>query len=296
MNLGTIARRLRGQQSWSDLARAAEPVLVPFVASRLIIFALIIISKMVMVRAYYWHPGGLLSVLTQWDGELWYIGIARKGYTFSTTGPSSLPFFPFYPILVKLVSFVFRDMRVAAVLTSHACLLAAGFFLHALIRIDYKDPRVARAAVMFLMFSPVSFFFSNAYTESTFLMLATGAFLAARKGHWLVASLAGMCLAATRNVGLLITLPVVHRIRAPNMETWRDRTRTPPSPRALAGDRAARPRALHALRLSPVRRSPRLRACSGVLGSQVHLAASDAGDGAKLQRLLRHALPRHDRD
>jgi hypothetical protein len=163
---------------------------------------------MVMVRAAYWHPGGLLSVLTQWDGELWYIGIVRNGYTFSTNGPSSLPFFPFYPLLVKLVSFVFRDLRIAAILTSHACLIAAGFFLHALVRIDYKDPRVARAAVMFLMFSPVSFFFSNAYTESTFLMLATGSFLAARKGHWLVASLAGMCLAATRNVGLLITLPL----------------------------------------------------------------------------------------
>jgi hypothetical protein len=58
------------------------------------------------------------------------------------------------------------------------------------------------------MFSPVSFFFSSAYTESTFLLLSLGAFLAAIRGQWLAACLCGMALSATRNVGLLIALPL----------------------------------------------------------------------------------------
>jgi hypothetical protein len=39
--------------------------------------------------------------------------------------------------------------------------------------------------------------------------LSVGAFLAARKGYWLLACLCGGCLTATRNVGMLISLPLL---------------------------------------------------------------------------------------
>lgn len=183
-------------------------VVLAFVSSRLIIFAVIYFSRLVFVRGPFWHPGGIKSVLLQWDGELWYVNIARNGFSYSPILPSSMGFFPFYPLLIRITSYVFHDFRLAALVVSHLCFLGAGLLLNALITLDYRDVRVNRAAVMFLMFSPVSFFFSNAYTESTFLMLALAAFLAARKGRWLVACLCGMCLAATRNVGFLITLPL----------------------------------------------------------------------------------------
>jgi len=203
---------------WRDLLRGARWVFAAFIASRLIISAAILLSRLIMVRADWWHPGGLLSVLTQWDGDLWYLEIARNGYFYSTTQPSPMPFFPFYPILVRGMSFLFHDFRVAGVITSHLCLLAAGLCLNALINLDYRDQRVNRAAVMFLMFSPMGIFFSSTYSESTFLMLAIGSFLAARKENWLLACFLGMCLSATRQVGLLITLPLfIEYLR----QTWR---------------------------------------------------------------------------
>ncbi len=194
--------------STREFLNGAGFVVAAFISSRLIIFSVMMLSRTVMVPAAWWHPGGLLSVLTQWDGELWYIQIARHGYYIRSGEYLPHNFWPFYPILIKLASIVFRDLRVAAVVISHVCLLLGGLCLNALIRVDYKDPRVSRTAVMLFMFSPVSFFFSNAYTESTFFLLATGAFLAARKGNWLVASLFGMCLSATRQVGILIALPL----------------------------------------------------------------------------------------
>lgn len=196
------------QRAVADFVYSARWVLAAFVTSRLLIFAVIMLSRLIFVRAESWHPGGLLSVLGQWDGDLWYLEIARNGYSFSTVQPSPMPFFPFYPMLVKLVSFVFHDMRIAAFVVSHSCLLAAGLMLHALISVDYKDPRVSRVAVTFLMFNPAAFFFSHAYTESTFLMLAIGSFLSAIKGRWLLAGVLAMCLSATRNVGILIGLPL----------------------------------------------------------------------------------------
>ncbi len=185
-----------------------EWVLLAFVSSRIVIFAVIFLSRLVFVRGPFWHPGGVMSVLLQWDGELWYVNIARNGFSYSPILPSSMGFFPFYPLLIRVASFVFHDFRVAALVVSHLCFFSAGLLLNALVNLDYRDRRINRAAVMFLMFSPVSFFFSNAYSESTFLMLALASFLAARKGNWLLACLCGMCMAATRNVGFLVTLPL----------------------------------------------------------------------------------------
>ena len=207
---------------WETLLRGWQWVLLAFVASRLLIFAVIHFSRLVFVPAGFWHPGGVMSVLLQWDGELWYVNIARNGFSYSPILPSSMGFFPFYPLLIRIAGFVFHDFRFAALVVSHVALLSAGLLLNALINLDYNDRRINRAAIMFLMFSPVSFFFSNAYTESTFLMLALGAFLAARRGYWLVACLAGMCLAATRNVGFLITLPLFVEYVRQNCRSWRD--------------------------------------------------------------------------
>ena len=183
-------------------------VLIMLVASRLIIFGVIALARLVFVPSGAWHPGGVFSVLLQWDAELWYLGIAKYGYTFDAEFPSRMGFFPFYPLLTRMFSVVFTDIRVAGVIVAHGCFIIAALLFNALINVDYRDQRINRAAVTFLMFSPVSFFFSHAYSESTFLMLSLGAFLAAIHRQWLIACLCGACLTATRNVGMLIALPL----------------------------------------------------------------------------------------
>ncbi len=176
-------------------------VLLAFIVSRCVVAACVLLARSTMVRGPYWQPGGFLEALTQWD-SIYYIHIARHGYFHSPETSGTVGFFPFFPLLVRGMSFVFHDFRVAALVTANACLLAAGFLLHRLARIEFSNRAVADAAVIFLMFGPVSFFFSTAYTEATFLMLAIGSYLAAVKRRWLLAGLCGLCLTATRNVGL----------------------------------------------------------------------------------------------
>ncbi len=188
-------------------SRNAIAVLVPFAGSRLLIAALLSLSPSVVVRGAFWHPGDLLARLTQWD-SVYYLHIARHGLFYSPETRGTVGFFPFYSFLVRIAAFVFHDYRVAAVVVANGCLLVAGFLLHRLVRIDFADRRIADASVMFLMFSPVSFFFSTAYSESTFLMFAVASFLAAFRGRWFTAGLCGMCLAATRNVGFLLAVPL----------------------------------------------------------------------------------------
>ena len=126
--------------------------------------------------------------------------------------------FPLYPLLVRAVEFFVRDYQVASVLVSNGCLIAAALLLMRLLRLDY-DELVCRRAIIFLMFNPVSFFLSSAYTESTFLLLSIGALLAARQGKWLIAALSGVCLSATRAPGLLIGAPLF----AEYLMQWRER-------------------------------------------------------------------------
>jgi hypothetical protein len=147
------------------------------------------------------HGGTLLDLFTQSDG-VWYRTIAEHGYQ-PPAHPLAPSFFPFYPILIRLAAFIVRDFQVASVLVSNSCFIAAALIFDRLLRLDY-DEAISRRAIIFLMFGPLSFFFSFAYTESTFLLLAVAATFAARKGKWFVACLCAACLGATRPPGILI--------------------------------------------------------------------------------------------
>ena len=210
-------------QRWRPAWTEAGWVLLMFAASRLMLVALIVFSRQIIERGPHVevstqteHGGTLLDILTQWDGD-WYRLIAEQGY-----GPPmpevAAAWFPLYPLLVRAVEFIVRDFQVASVLVSNGCLIAAALLLMRLLRLDY-DELVCRRAITFLMFNPVSFFLSSAYTESTFLLLSIGALFAARQGKWLIAALSGMCLSATRAPGLLIGAPLF----AEYLVQWQER-------------------------------------------------------------------------
>jgi len=193
-----------------------------FAVSRLLIVALTWYSRQIVERGPYVvvstqeeHGGTLLDILTQWDGN-WYRLIAERGYA-SPMPPIAAAFFPLYPLAVRAVAFVVRDLQVASVLVSNGCLVVAGLLLIALLRLDYEE-LVCRRAITFLMFNPVSFFFSAAYTESMFLLLSVGALLAARRGRWFAGGLYGALLTATRPPGLLIAAPML----AEHLIQWRE--------------------------------------------------------------------------
>ena len=159
----------------------------------------------VFVSGQMEHGGTFLDLLTQWDG-VWYRLLAKQGYG-PPTPDIAAAFFPVYPLLVRGVGFIVHDLQIASLIVSNGCLIAAALLFLRLLRLDY-DELVCRRAITFLMFNPVSFFLSSAYTESTFLLLSIGALLAARLGNWPVAAMCGGCLSATRAPGLVIAAPM----------------------------------------------------------------------------------------
>jgi hypothetical protein len=72
-----------------------------------------------------------------------------------------------------------------------------------------REREVSRLAVSLLAFSPMAFFLSADYSESLYLALSVGVFLAARRGRWVWAGLLGCLAAATRSTGIVLLLPAL---------------------------------------------------------------------------------------
>ncbi|MEO7674031.1 MAG: mannosyltransferase family protein [Pyrinomonadaceae bacterium] len=143
-----------------------------------------------------------LSIWARWDAAH-YVQIAKLGYTAIGEDRFLIVFFPFYPALVYLFSIVFRDPLVSAFIVTGLASVALGLVFRELVRLDHPE-KTAQMAVLFLFIFPTSYFLHIPYTESLFLALTIGSFLAARKKRWLIAGILGALAGATRINGLIL--------------------------------------------------------------------------------------------
>ena len=149
-----------------------------------------------------WH-----NLVTAWErfDALWFLRVADEGYM---DGDGSAVFFPGYPLLIRGMSFLLGGRPLAAgLLVSNLAFAGALIVLYFLTSAEWGE-RVARRSVLYLAVFPTAFFFLAPYSESPFLLFALLAFWGARRGRWGVAGLAGAAAAATRNVGVLLALPL----------------------------------------------------------------------------------------
>ena len=150
----------------------------------------------------------LLAPLARWD-SVWYLRIADSGY--GDSAPRAA-FFPLYPLLVRGVGTAFGGshgaLLVASYLVSLAAFLAALVLLHRLTELELGR-RLARPVLLLLAVFPAAVYFGAPYSESLFLLLAVGAFYAARTGRWAWAGACAGLASGTRSAGLLLLLPLL---------------------------------------------------------------------------------------
>jgi hypothetical protein len=147
-----------------------------------------------------WH-----NAIAGWNKQdsLWFLQIARHGYS---PHNASAAFFPAYPALIRLASYLTEGhLLVAAYLVSNSALLAALVIFHRLTEREY-DLATARRAVLYLAIFPTAFFLFDTYSEALFLLFAVGAIALARGGRWWWAGLAGVGATLVRSVGVVLVL------------------------------------------------------------------------------------------
>ncbi|MEG0934674.1 MAG: mannosyltransferase family protein [Clostridia bacterium] len=150
-----------------------------------------------------------LSLWSRWDASH-YVGLAENWYVNEGDARFHLVFFPLYPLVVRGLHLALRmDAAWAGVLVSNACLFVSGYALFRLAESQMGDQAAGRA-LKYLMFAPLSLFFSIPYSESMFLMLTLVAVLLAHRRHFVWAVLVGALASGTRVLGLIVAVPIFY--------------------------------------------------------------------------------------
>src|SRR5215216_2060121 len=161
----------------------------------------------------------LLSPLARWDA-VWYLRVADSGYGESEARAA---FFPLYPLLVRGLAEPFgaspAALLAAAYIVALGAFLGALALLYRLVSLELGRP-LAQPTLLLVAVFPAALYFGAPYSESLFLLLAVGAFYAARTGCFAWAGAAAAGAAATRSAGILLLLPLA-------MLWWESRERRP---------------------------------------------------------------------
>ena len=158
----------------------------------------------------------LIDMWARWDSG-WYLFTIKNGYSMgeSVYVTSNLPFFPVFPLIIKVLTLLIplRPVPDIVLLTigliiSNLFLFAGSMILYKLAR-HYFSAKVARSTLWFFLIFPASFFLSSFYTESTFFFFSMVSLYAAVKGRWWLAALMAAVVGGTRPLGVLIGVPLL---------------------------------------------------------------------------------------
>ncbi len=157
------------------------------------------------------------DIWRRWDADN-YLRLAEQGYSSVGDQRFLIVFFPLFPALSALVSFVTGDALIAAFVVSTLASVVLGLVFHRLVRLDHSE-RVAQMSVLFLFIFPTSYFLHIPYTESLFLALVIGSFYAARSRMWIIAGVLGGLACMTRINGLVLIPALAFEVWAEYRET-----------------------------------------------------------------------------
>ena len=183
-----------------------------FVVSRVLVVLAAVIAEGFIIRNPALTSGDgapILRSLTSWDGW-YYLGIVRDGYhTVPVSGAyRDVAFLPLFPALVWVLSLPWPTFAglVSVLVANVASLISLGLLRR--LGEPYLGRRRASIAAALMAIYPFASAYAMAYTESLFLALSIGAFLAAEKDRRLVAGLLLALASLSRFQGIVLILPL----------------------------------------------------------------------------------------
>lgn len=140
-----------------------------------------------------------------------YIEIARNGYSAAGDTKNLIVFFPFYPVLIKLLAFVVQSFFASGLIISNICSGIGACVFYELLRLDFDEDSSCFGLMLMLLF-PFSFFTAAVYTEGLFLLLCSAALYCMRKKYWIYAAVFGFLCALTRIQGMILAFAFAYEL------------------------------------------------------------------------------------
>ncbi|HZR82373.1 MAG TPA: hypothetical protein VFD92_14870 [Candidatus Binatia bacterium] len=152
-----------------------DRVVVPWLASRLLVATVFVVSSVLAQRSPFWAFGA-------WDGG-WYADIARRGYGFvNDDGKTPYPFFPLLPLILRGGSAIGLPWAMVGVVVGHLAFLFALAGTYVLVRDRFGEPAAPLAVWAYALF-PGGAPFSMVYPSAIFVAATTWAFVALDRGR-----------------------------------------------------------------------------------------------------------------
>ncbi len=152
------------------------------------------------------HSDSLFDPFAQLDARA-YLDIAKNGYNAEFNGTSNYGWYPLYPLLIRIFSFI--GFELAAFLIANIFSFIAILLLYILVKDEFGE-KVGKKSVFYLLFFPASFFLTVMYTESLFLALTLAIFLFAKESKWHFVGMLGFLASLTRPQGILLFVPMAY--------------------------------------------------------------------------------------
>lgn len=147
----------------------------------------------------YWQS------LLQWDGGHYY-SIAKYGYQ----NPEDFAFFPLFPIVISLASFIYLNPIFWGVIITNISFLIFLLTFHKILERKYSKDIALNATISLLIF-PTAFFTTTFYSEPLFLMLTALSFYFLERNKFFSASLAIAFASLTRIVGVILIISFIFK-------------------------------------------------------------------------------------
>jgi hypothetical protein len=199
--------------------------LTSWVASRVAVAVTSLAAVWMVVDTTAGNVPSWLSVWDRWDTGL-FVKIARfgyDGYPHHYPDRGVVAFFPGEPLALRVVHIVVRNWVASGLLISAVAGAVACIALARLGALEWGQETGSRGA-LYLMLSPYAVFLAAAYSESLFLAFALPAWLAARRGRWVLAGSLAALAGSVRVTGLFLALALVVQwlVEPGPRRRWRD--------------------------------------------------------------------------
>ena len=219
--LGPIAEATPVAQAPVTWRRLLCELLIAFIASRLLVVLVCATGCWIQTKDLSGFFGALWENLFPWDAHH-YLDIIDNGYVATGEARLFIVFFPFYPMVCRCLTLMTGiSATAAALIVSNAALLGGGAVMYRLAEIDGGATQ-GRRAMLLLMFCPMTYFFSIAYSESTFLLVTLLAVYFSRKRRFGLAVLFGALASGARLLGMATAIPIFWELLRSQREQYDD--------------------------------------------------------------------------
>lgn len=178
------------------------------IAIKLIIIIIVFLAPLSNVSNWRYNTNSSLDGFAQFD-TLAYLDIVENGYNSNfANGNGNYGFYPLYPLLIKIFSFIF-GFHLSAFLISNISSFLAVIMIYLLVRVEFNK-KTAYKTCFYLILFPTTYFLTMMYTESLFLLLSVSCFYFAKKNNWVLSGLLGFFASMTRIQGFLLMFPMIY--------------------------------------------------------------------------------------